>query len=300
MNSTLRFGIYQLPSRPWATLVENYQKVESLGYDSFWVGDHLINPNNLDGDWFDGWSIIAALAAQTRTVRIGILVTNIIYRNPALLAKQAVTVDHISQGRLNLGIGATSERDPSHRMTGVKVWKTAERVQRFREVIEIVDQMLRNEITTYQGRYYNVSEARMKPSPIQKPRPPLTVAAIGPTTLKVAAKYADVWNTYGGWGLSPQQTLETLRERCDQLEQYCAQIGRDPHTIIRSFLVGLTDDKPFASLNAFNDFVGRYSEIGFSEFVFYFDYPAMPPDKCLTHEMLERIATEAIPAFKAG
>jgi len=299
MNPTLRFGIIQLQNRPWATLAENCQTVESLGYDSFWVGDHFVNGHNMEEDWFDGWSVLTALAAQTHTIRIGTLVTNIIYRNPVVLAKQALTVDHISQGRLNLGIGATTERDPSHRMTGVEVWKTAERVQRFREVIEIVDHMLRNETTTYQGRYYTITDARMKPSPIQKPRPPLTIAAIGPTTLKVAAKYADTWNTYGGWNLSPQQTLETLRERCDQLEQYCAQIGRDPNTITRSFLVGLTDDKPLASLDGFRDFIGRYREIGFGEFIFYYDYPAIPADKCLNREMLERIATEAIPAIRA-
>ncbi len=300
MNSALRFGIIQLQNRPWATLAKNCQIIESLGYDSFWVGDHFVNGHNLEEDWLDGWSVLTALAAQTHTIRIGALVTNIIYRNPAVLAKQALTVDHISQGRLNLGIGATSERDPSHRMTGVEVWKTAERVQRFREVIEIVDLMLRNETTTYQGRYYTVADALMRPSPIQKPRPPLTIAAIGPTTLKVAAKHADIWNTYAGWNLSPQQTFESLCERCDQLEQYCAQIGRDPNTITRSFLVGLTDDKPFASLNAFHDFIGRYREIGFGEFIFYYDYDAMPADKCLNSEMLERIATEAIPVIRRG
>jgi len=299
MNSTLRFGIIQLQNRPWVTLAENCQVVEALGFDSFWVGDHFVNGHNLEEDWFDGWSILTALAAQTHTIRIGALVTNIIYRNPAVLAKQALTVDHISRGRLNLGIGATTDRDPSHRMTGVESWKTAERVQRFREVIEIVDLMLRNETTTYQGRYYTVTDALMKPSPIQKPRPPLTIAAIGPTTLKIAAKYADTWNTYGGWNLSPQQTFETLRERCDQLEQYCAQIGRDPKTITRSFLVGLTDDKPFASQDAFHDFIGRYREIGFGEFIFYYDYPALPADKGLNRAMLERIATEAIPAIIA-
>jgi alkanesulfonate monooxygenase SsuD/methylene tetrahydromethanopterin reductase-like flavin-dependent oxidoreductase (luciferase family) len=298
MNSPLRFGIFQLQNR-WAALAENCQKVESLGFDSFWVGDHFVNGHNLEEDWLDGWSVIAALAAQTRTVRIGTLVSNIIYRNPAVLAKQALTVDHISQGRLNLGIGATTERDPSHQMTGVPVWSTAERVQRFREVIEIVDQMLRNETTSYQGKYYTITDAIMKPPPIQKPRPPLTIAAIGPVTLKVAAKYADTWNTYAGWNLSPQQTFESLRERCDQLDQYCAQIGRDPNTIIRSFLVGLTEDKPFASMEAFHDFIGRYREIGFGEFIFYYDYPSMSSDKCLDCETIERIATEAIPALGA-
>ncbi len=300
MNSTLRFGINQLQNRPWATLLENCQKVESLGYDSIWVADHFVNNHSLEDDWFDGWSIVTALAAQTHTIRIGTLVTNIIYRNPALIAKQALTVDHISQGRLNLGIGATTERDLSHRMTGVEVWKIGERLQRFREVIKIVSQLLQNEISTYQGRYYSISEARMKPAPVQKPRPPITIAALGPTTLKVAAKYADVWNTYAGWNLSPLQTYTTLRERCDQLNQYCAKYGRDPHTIIRSFLVGLTEDKPFVSLNAFYDFVGCYREIGFSEFIFFYDCPGISPDKSLTCEMLERVATEAIPAIRAG
>ncbi|MGB8647953.1 MAG: LLM class flavin-dependent oxidoreductase [Anaerolineae bacterium] len=299
MNSTLRFGIIQAQNQPWATLAEHCQQVESLGYDSFWVADHFVNGHNLEEDWFDGWSVLTALAAQTHTIRIGPLVTNIIYRNPAVLAKQALTVDHISQGRLNLGIGATTERDPSHRMTGVEVWKTAERVQRFREVIEIVDHMLRNETTTYQGRYYTITDALMKPSPIQKPRPPLTIAAIGPTTLKIAAKYADTWNTFAGWNLSPQQTFETLRERCDQLEQYCAQIGRDPNTITRSFLIGVTDDRPFASLDAFHDFIGRYRELGFGEFIFYYDWAALPADKGLNRDMLERIATKAIPAIRA-
>lgn len=114
----------------------------------------------------------------------------------------------------------------------------------------------------------------------------------------MAAQYADTWNTFAGWNLSPQQTLETLRQRCDQLEQYCARVGRDPHSITRSFLVGLTDDRPLASLGAFNDFIGRYHELGFGEFIFYYDYAAMPTDKSLDRNMLERIATEAIPALK--
>ncbi len=295
MNPAIRFGIYQLQNRPWSILAQNCQTVEALGFDSLWVADHFVNGHSLEDDWFDGWSVLTALAAQTHTIRIGPLVTNIIYRNPALLAKQALTVDHISQGRLNLGIGATTERDPSHGMTGVEVWKTSERVQRFREVIEIVDHMLRNETTTYAGRYYGIRDARMKPPPVQKPRPPITLAALGPTLVRLAAKYADAWNTYGGWNLSPQQTFDLLRERCDQFEQACAQAGRDPGTITRSFLVGLTDDKPFASLDAFYNFIGRYREIGFGEFILPYDLSGMPPDKCMNRDMLECIAKEAIP-----
>lgn len=299
MNHPLRFGIITLQDLAWPTLVEHWKHIESLGFDSVWVADHFVNPHHLEDNWFEGWTLLAALATQTSTIHIGTLVTNIIYRNPALIARQALTLDHISQGRLVLGIGATSERDPSHRMTGIENWSSAERVQRYREVVQIVDQMLRQETTTYQGRYYQVSDAGMRPPTLQKPRPPLTLAAAGPTTLKIAAQYADTWNTYGGFGLSPQETLATTRQRSDMLDQYCAKIGRDPGEITRSFLVGLTADTPFASLDAFHGFVGRLQEIGITEFIFYYDYAGLPSDKCMNRAMLERIATEAIPAIKA-
>ena len=117
--------------------------------------------------------------------------------------------------------------------------------------------------------------------------------------LPVAAQYADTWNTYGGWDLSPQQNLQVFRQQSGQLDEYCAQIGRDPKEIRHSFLVGITGDTPFASLQAFHDFIGRYREIGFSEFIFYYDYPAIPSDRSMNREMLERIANEAIPVIKS-
>lgn len=298
MTRPLRFGILTLQNLPWPMIVEHWKHIELLGYDSVWVADHFLNPHNIEDDWFDGWALLAALATQTSTIRIGTLVTNIIYRNPALIARQAQTVDHISRGRLELGIGATSERDPSHGMTGIENWATGERVQRFREVVEIVDQMLREETTTYQGRHYQIADARMRPQTLQKPRPPLTIAAAGPVTLKIAAQYADTWNSYGAFGISSKETLAIMRQRSEMLDEYCAKIGRVPKEISRSFLAGITDDTPFASLDAFYDFVGRLREIGINEFIFYYDYPALPSDRCLNREMLERIATEAIPAIR--
>lgn len=298
MTHPLRFGILTIQDLPWPTLVEHWKHIESLGYDSVWVADHFVNSHNIKDDWFDGWTLLAALATQTSTIRIGTLVTNIIYRNPALIARQAQTLDHISHGRLELGIGATSERDPSHAMTGIENWSTSERVQRYREVVEIVDKMLRQETTTYQGRFYRVIDARIRPTALQKPRPPLTLAAAARMSLKIAAQYANTWNSFGAFGSSPQETLAITRERSEMLDQYCAEIERDPGEITRSFLAGITADTPFASLDAFYDFVGRLHEIGITEFIFYYDYPAMPSDKCLSREMLERIALEAIPAIK--
>jgi alkanesulfonate monooxygenase SsuD/methylene tetrahydromethanopterin reductase-like flavin-dependent oxidoreductase (luciferase family) len=299
MTHLIRFGIITIQNLAWTTLVEHWQHIEALGYDSVWVADHFLNPHAIEENWFDGWTLLAALATQTSTIRIGTLVTNIIYRNPALIARQAQTLDHISHGRLELGIGATSERDPSHRMMGIENWPTPERVQRFREVVEIVDRMLRQEMTSYQGRYYQITEAPLRPSTIQKPRPPLTLAAIGKTTLKIVAQYANTWNTYGGWNLSPKQSLDTIRQGSELLDEYCVKIGRNPGEIRRSFLVGITADTPFASMEAFHDFIGRYREIGIGEFIFYYDYPAIPLDKSMNREMLERISIDAIPMLKS-
>jgi alkanesulfonate monooxygenase SsuD/methylene tetrahydromethanopterin reductase-like flavin-dependent oxidoreductase (luciferase family) len=297
MNHPFRFGIITLQNLSWPKLVEDWKEIEALGYDSIWVADHFITNPVKDG-WYDGWTLLPALATLTSTVRIGTLVTNFIYRNPAVIAKQAMTVDHISQGRLELGIGATSKRDLSHRTTGIENWPTAERVQRFREVVEILDQMLRQEMTTYTGRYYQVTEAWMHPATIQMPRPPLTIAAHGPTTLKIAAQFADSWNSYGGFNTSPAETLAITRQRSEILDEYCVKIGRDPGEIRRSFLAGLSADTPLASLEAFYDFVGRLHEIGISEFIFYYDYADLQPDQGMDRAMLERIAMEAIPAMR--
>jgi alkanesulfonate monooxygenase SsuD/methylene tetrahydromethanopterin reductase-like flavin-dependent oxidoreductase (luciferase family) len=220
-------------------------------------------------------------------VQVGTLVTNFIYRNPSIIARQALTVDHSSQGRLALGLGATTEIDPSHSMTGIKGWAKSGRVQRFREVVEIVDAMLRSETTTYRGRYYQITNALTHPAPVQKPRPPLTIAAGGPPTIRIAAQYAETWNTCGEVDLSPRKTLQVLRQRTELLDHCCAEIGRDRLGITRSFLVGVTEDKPFASMNAFHDFVGRYEEIGISEFIFYYDRPGMSPGKHMKPDMRE-------------
>ncbi len=298
MKPNLRFGILTIQDSPWEALVEQWQRAEELGFDSVWIADHFVNSHKIDDSWFEGWTALAALAALTKRIKIGPLVTNIIYRNPALLAKEALTVDHISGGRLLLGIGATSSRDPSQAMTGVTNWPDRERVERFGEFVTLVDQLLTNETTTFQGRYYQVSDARMRPGPVQQPRPPLTIAAAGTKTLRVAARYADTWNTYAGFGLSRKAAVDFIQEKSDILNTFCSEIGRQPGAIVHSLLVGLTEDTPLASLESFYDFIGCYQEVGIREFIFYYDYPLLPPDKSLTKKTIERIALEAIPKLR--
>jgi alkanesulfonate monooxygenase SsuD/methylene tetrahydromethanopterin reductase-like flavin-dependent oxidoreductase (luciferase family) len=298
----LSFGIWLPPLASWPHIRDRWKRIEALGYDSLWVVDHFVNPYQPTSvyPWFEAWTLLAAMAAETERIRVGTLVTNIIYRNPALIAKQAMTVDHISQGRLTLGIGAGYTQDPSHPQTGVEAWDNRERVERFREIVEIVDHMLRQPVTTYSGRYYHITEAAMMPGPVQKPRPPLLIGAHRPRMLKIAAAYADTWSTLGASGSAAKEALELTRQRNEMLSEEAAALGRDPRAITRSLCVGWTPDTPFVSLEAFYDFIGRYREAGITEFIVGYwtcEEGEAPLQHISDEDTLERIALEAMPAL---
>lgn len=182
-----RFGVITIQNVSWLTLAERWRYLDELGFDSAWVTDHFTNSRQQVEPSLECGTLLSALATRTERIRIRTIVTNITFHNPAVLARQALTLDHVSGGRLELGIGAGGA--PSdHDMTGVPHWDPPERAARLREFTEIVDQMLRNEVTTYQGHHYRVQNANMGPAPVQKPSPPLTLAAWGPKTLHVAAE----------------------------------------------------------------------------------------------------------------
>jgi F420-dependent oxidoreductase-like protein len=280
----LRFGIVTDQIQPWPTLLERWQYFEALGFDSIWDSDHFFQPSWSAEPNLEAWTVLAALAAQTKRIRIGVLVSCNTFRHPSLLAKQAVTVDHISSGRLDLGLGA-GWFQAEHHMFGIAFPDPAERVARFREAVEIVDQLLRNDETTYAGRFYQVREARFRPRPIQRPRPPLTLAGHKPKMLRIVAEYADVWNSFG--------TVDEIHARADTLNELCLASGRDPRTIRHSLYCPTSmKPSPSASMEAFHDVVGRYREAGIDEFVLDLTNVAQ-------FSVVERIATEAIPSLRA-
>jgi alkanesulfonate monooxygenase SsuD/methylene tetrahydromethanopterin reductase-like flavin-dependent oxidoreductase (luciferase family) len=285
VTKRLRFGICTDQNLPWPTLVQRWKLYEELGFDSVWDCDHYVQPEQPHGPYFEGWTLLAGLAAVTSRIRIGVLVSCNTFRHPALLAKEAVTVDHISSGRLELGVGA-GWYEPEHAMFGIELPPPGERVSRFEEAVVLVDQLLRHDVVTFAGLYYAVRDAEFRPGPIQKPRPPLTIGAHGPRMLKLCARYADRWNSFG--------SVDEIRGRNQILDECCAQVGRDPGAIVRSlYAFGETPSAtPWDSVGAFEDTVGRYREVGISEFII-----DQPTDDHL--HTLQRVAEEVIPALRA-
>jgi alkanesulfonate monooxygenase SsuD/methylene tetrahydromethanopterin reductase-like flavin-dependent oxidoreductase (luciferase family) len=286
MAGGLRFGICTDQNMDWPTTVERWQLYEALGFDSVWDCDHFVQPSRPQGPYFEGWTLLAALAARTERIRIGVLVSCNTFRHPAIVVKEAVTIDHISKGRLEVGLGA-GWYEPEHEMLGIEFPGPAELVDRFREAVEITDAMLRNEVTSYAGRYYQLKDAAVRPRPLQQPRPPLTLGAKKSKMLRIVAEYANAWNAFG--------TPEEMRQRNEILNEHCAAIGRNPAEIWRGVYYWLARQQtnPWDSVDAFHDVVGRYREAGINEFII-----DQPPAEQLP--MLERIASEVIPQLRAG
>jgi alkanesulfonate monooxygenase SsuD/methylene tetrahydromethanopterin reductase-like flavin-dependent oxidoreductase (luciferase family) len=241
---SIEFGIY-VPqvSFEYMAILDRALVAEDLGFDSLWFYDHLYSPGLPDLASFEGWTLASYVLAQTTRLRVGHLVLCNNFRHPALLGKMATSLDVLSGGRLELGIGSGSV-GYEHQQTGLPWGTFPERSDRLAESLEILTQMFTGQPTTFSGTYYDVTGLPNLPPPTQSPRPPIHIGGIGPRrTMPIVARYADVWNvpTYG---------LARWEESQRVLETECAAIGRDPATIRRSheaILVLAPDD---ASLEA--------------------------------------------------
>jgi alkanesulfonate monooxygenase SsuD/methylene tetrahydromethanopterin reductase-like flavin-dependent oxidoreductase (luciferase family) len=290
MTARLRFGVFLRAESPWEMTLQRCRRAEALGFDSVWTGDFMYDPFRPEQSLLDCWTAVTAWASATSRIRIGTLISNIIFRTPALLARQAASVDHVSAGRLELGIGTGMFRS-DHAMNGIPVWGPRERSERFAEAVEIVDRLLRGDTKPYSGHYYALSDAVMAVLPVQRPRPPLTIAASNRRAIAVAATFADSWNTFGGLGLTPERHFEHAVRRTRLLDECCAEVGRDPGVVRRSILVYSPLD-PWESIDAFRGIVDRYETLGFSEFILYW------PRKDQVR-IFEEAAMSVIPALRA-
>ena len=235
----MRFSVWPAPTQPFADVLEIARHAEATGWDGLWLADHFMP----DGEstrvaWPEVWTTLAALAPAVPRIRIGPLVTGNTYRHPAVLAKMAATVDHLSGGRLVLGLGAGWQEN-EHRQYGIPFYTVRERLERLAEACELIKSLFASESTTFRGKHYHLEGAVLEPKPVQKPLPLMIGGGGEKVTLRIAARFADEWNVWGD--------VARLRHKMALLDGYCAEIGRPPRAVQRSAvaLLFLSDDRAF-------------------------------------------------------
>ena len=222
----MRFSFWPNPSQSYADVLMLAQHVEQTGWDGFWYADHFMpNSDNTHVPWPEAWVTLAAIGAQVPRLRIGTLVSGNTYRHPAVLAKMAVTLDHITNGRVVLGLGSGWQEN-EHQQYGIEFGSVGERLRKLDEACELINQLLGNHTTTFNGEFYQLHDATLEPKPIQTPMPLMIGGGGEKVTLKITAKHATEWNVWG--------TVETLTHKMSVLDQHCRDLGRDPKTIQRS------------------------------------------------------------------
>jgi alkanesulfonate monooxygenase SsuD/methylene tetrahydromethanopterin reductase-like flavin-dependent oxidoreductase (luciferase family) len=268
----MRFGMAVWQSAGLSTLRSRWGEVEQAGFDDLWVADHSANFERPGAPWFDGWSLLAAASLVTGEIRLGTLVSNPILRLPQLLAAQANTVDHLSSGRLGIGIG-TGIAPFDHAFRGGDPWKPSERLARFREFVEIVDGSMRAapEPFEYEGEYYR-TRVVLAPAPVQRPRPPIIIGGQSDLALTLAAKIADGWNTHGPFGSTYDEILSNTKRQNRLLDERAEAADRDPQSVRRSLLLFGPLDIWHES-RTFAQVVEQFSRVGIDEFVL-----TWPPD----------------------
>ena len=237
---------------------EVWRVADDAGFDHLWDFDHFhpIGGRPLDGEIFDGWSLLAAMAEATKRVRIGNMVTGNTYRHPAVLAKIATTVDHLSGGRLEFGIGG-AWAEVEHEMLGIEFPSVGTRLRRLNEACVLIKKLWTEEKADFEGKHYRLQGALHEPKPIQKPYPPIWIGGGGEQkTLRIVAEHADVWNMAGG-------DLDTANHKVEVLHRHCADVGRDPAEIRLSVQLRFDESDPDAVLRSAESFL----EAGFTELI---------------------------------
>ena len=231
----MRFGLdvsqHQLT---WDELLERVRFAEGAGFDGAWVFDHFkALYGDPTGPCMEGWSLLAALAVATERIRLGTLVTGMTYRHPSILTAQAVTVDHLSQGRLELAVGA-AWFEQEHGELGVPFPSNRERARRLEEGVQVMKLLMTKDGADFDGRHVSLSNASYYPRPVQRPYPPIWIGASGPQlTLPIVGRHADVWHTFG--------SARSVKRQAEIVDRAAEKAGRDPSSIVRSTSLSLSE-----------------------------------------------------------
>ncbi|MDL4817121.1 LLM class flavin-dependent oxidoreductase [Actinomadura opuntiae] len=265
-----RISTVMWPMQSWPEAGGLWRRADELGFHHAWVYDHLAWRGTTP--WYDAYTTMAAAAAVTSRVRLGTLVTSPNFRHPVPTAHAIKTIDHVSGGRLTIGIGSGGTNRTSDAGVLGGDWTSGERADRFAEWVELLDKVLRGPETTSEGAFYTAREVVSEPGCVQRPRVPFVIAGNGPRGMRLAARYGAGWVTSGrAEGRAP---LDVVRERLEALGKACEAEGRE--LADRVLLTGFTDEPWLASPEAFADLAGRYAELGITEIALHWPRPGTP------------------------
>ncbi len=291
----MRLSTVILPTYRWADARRIWQRAEELGFHTGYTYDHLSWRSFRDRPWFGAVPTLAAAATATRRLRIGTMVTSPNFRHPVTLAKELMTLDDVSDGRLTVGIGSGGVGFDAS-VLGHPPWSPKERADRFDEFVPLLDRLLTQSTTTGEGTHYSAREARMLPGGVQQPRMPFLVAATGPRGLRLAAEFGQGWVTYGDprspAGEPAERAPAVVQAQMDRLHAACDQRGRSYGSIDKVLLQGSTAEQPLGSVDAFVDWAGRYRALGITDLVIHWPVP----DSVFAADpgTFERIATDGL------
>ncbi|WP_055588286.1 LLM class flavin-dependent oxidoreductase [Streptacidiphilus griseoplanus] len=300
------FGLKTTPMHvSYQDILRVWQEADGLpDIQDAWLWDHLMPlAGPRDGQVLEGWTLLSALAAQTRRLRLGLLVTSNRIRRPAVLGKIATTVDVVSGGRLVMGIGVGGTRQPpgaggipgenpavaEYEAYGLTLVPPAEGIERLAETIAILRRMWTEEVFDFEGRHHRLRGTRNEPKPVQRPGPPLLVGGWGTRTLRLVAREADIWNIPG----PPHNGVETVAERSRVLDAHCAALGRDPAEITRSVQLTVAHDDLAGCRRTVLDLVAA----GFTHVVLNLARP-YPPG--VVHRLVEEVVHPVRAALDRG
>ncbi len=232
----MKISLWPNPAQPFATVQALARYAEAAGFDGLWYADHFMpNAEDTSVPWPECWTTLSALAIAVPRLRLGTLVCGNTYRHPAVLAKMAATLDHISGGRMVLGLGAGWQEN-EHRQYGMPFYTVGERLARLDEACAVIKSLFTQAQSDFAGTYYTLSGASLEPKPLQSPMPLLIGGGGEKVTLRIAAQWADEWNVWG--------TPDILAHKGAVLQAHCRDLGRDPSEIHRSAqaLIFMSDD----------------------------------------------------------
>ncbi|OLT53407.1 LLM class flavin-dependent oxidoreductase [Cellulosimicrobium sp. CUA-896] len=292
----MRVSTVILPIYPWREGREVWRAADDLGLHAAYTYDHLSWRSFRDGPWFGAVPTLAAAAGVTERLRLGTLVTSPNFREPVTFAKDVMTLDDLSGGRLTVGLGAgTTGFDAT--VLGGQPWPPGERADRLRDFTALLDRLLTEPAVTHDEGHYRAHEARTIPGPVQSPRVPFAIAANGPRGLRLTARYGQAWVTTGDGelrdGATAADARDGVRDQVRRLEEACVDAGREPATMERVLLTGFTPDRPLDSVDAFVETAAGYADAGITEIVLHWPIPGTQFEADQT--VFEKVVAEGAP-----